>query len=225
MKNILDLKPSNTSSDIPGSGEMKNANQTKILHLIKTRGQLGANEVASLLNMTSMGARQHMELLEKNGLLEHYFVSSGRGRPKKKWLLTQRGQSQFPDSHSALIVNLLDHMQQQFGSDALEQLIIAREKEILKNYEQQLAPLPSFRQKLHRLAELRTEEGYMADVTEEQGELLLVENNCPICSAATKCQQFCRSELSIFQQLLDCKLERINYILKGGRRCAYKISR
>jgi predicted ArsR family transcriptional regulator len=41
--------------------------------------------------------------------------------------------------------------------------------------------------------------GYMASVVDErQGRFLLIENHCPICSAATAGQGLSHSELAIF---------------------------
>ncbi|TQV88647.1 helix-turn-helix transcriptional regulator [Aliikangiella coralliicola] len=210
------------TSDNKTSNE-NNASQSKILHLLKTRGELTAGQVAEILKMTSMGARQHLENMEHQGLLEHQFIAEGRGRPKKKWYLTRKAQSQFPNTHSALLVNLLGHIQQELGENALDNLITIREKEMRDSYQQQLAQFETVPEKLSKLAEIRTNEGYMAEVVEEDGQLFLVENNCPICSAATQCQQFCRSELSIFKQVLGCKIERTEYILEGARRCAYRV--
>ena len=60
---------------------------------------------------------------------------------------------------------------------------------------------------------------------EATGAFLLVENHCPICAAARACQGFCRSELEIFHRVLGpgCAVERLEHILAGSRRCAYRI--
>ena len=72
----------------------------------------------------------------------------------------------------------------------------------------------------------RSSEGYMAEVeTRDDGALLLVENHCPICAAARQCQQFCRSELDLFQRVLGpgCTVGRVEHMLDGARRCVYVI--
>ena len=77
-----------------------------------------------------------------------------------------------------------------------------------------------------RLADLRTAEGYMASWSAEpDGSFLLIESHCPICAAAETCQGFCRSELAVFRGLLgpDVRVERVEYLLTDGRRCAYRI--
>ncbi|MCW8999597.1 MAG: hypothetical protein OQK04_12895, partial [Kangiellaceae bacterium] len=66
-------------------------------------------------------------------------------------------------------------------------------------------------------------EGYMAEIIEQDGQILFVENHCPICEAARQCQQFCRSELEIFKHLIHPQIELTDYILNGDRRCAYLV--
>jgi predicted ArsR family transcriptional regulator len=60
---------------------------------------------------------------------------------------------------------------------------------------------------------------------EDDGSLLLVENHCPICAAATACQGFCRAELDVFRDVLgpDVSITREEHIVSGGRRCSYSI--
>jgi predicted ArsR family transcriptional regulator len=77
------------------------------------------------------------------------------------------------------------------------------------------------------LAEIRREQGYMAECTKmPDGSILLAENHCPICVAASTCQGLCREELSMFRALLGDKarVERTDHILAGARRCAYRIT-
>lgn len=102
-------------------------------------------------------------------------------------------------------------------------MIEARYRETLAAYEARLADAPTFDTKLRRLAELRADEGYMAVVERREDDWLFTEHHCPICAAATECQGFCRNELELFQQVLGAEVERVEYLLDGGARCAYRI--
>ncbi len=199
-------------------------NQLKILHLIKKRGDMTASYVAQQIKMTSMGARQHLEILETQGYIQHLFKKAGRGRPKKYWQMATKGQSLFPDGHAHLIANLLGHMKDHLGEEVVDQLIICREKDMLQNYQAALNAISDLEAKLEQLAKMRTNEGYMAYIEKKHDSWLLIEDHCPIGSAASQCQQFCRSEQMIFETVLQTKVERTEYILKGDRRCCYKIS-
>ena len=67
----------------------------------------------------------------------------------------------------------------------------------------------------------------MAECTRmPDGSMLLAENHCPICAAASTCQGLCREELSLFRAVLGDKarVERTDHILAGARRCAYRIT-
>ncbi len=62
-------------------------------------------------------------------------------------------------------------------------------------------------------------------IAQGDGSVLLVENHCPICSAAATCQGLCTMELEVFQRVLGDKatVERVEHIQAGARRCAYRI--
>jgi predicted ArsR family transcriptional regulator len=176
--------------------------------------------------MTSAGARQHLLKLEDAGLVEAESRRRGRGRPRKYWRLTAQGHGRFPDRHSDLTVELLRSVRKVFGENGLEKLIADRRRASLADYRKAVEAGRSLRQRLTALAEARSREGYMASIVEEaKGKFLLVEDHCPICAAAATCQGLCRSELATFRAVLGpgISVERIDHILAGGRRCAYRI--
>jgi predicted ArsR family transcriptional regulator len=113
-----------------------------------------------------------------------------------------------------------------FGEAGLDALIGAREKAIEAHYQMEVEGKPALAERVQALADARDAEGYMAEVeAQEDGSVLLIENHCPICAAATACQNFCRSELDIFRRVLGegCQVERAEHLLAGSRRCVYVI--
>lgn len=87
---------------------------------------------------------------------------------------------------------------------------------MLSRYQARLTQ-PALADRLTALKELRSREGYMADMSqEEDGSWLWWESHCPICAAARACRGFCRSELALFRQLLaPAGVEREQYLLDG----------
>lgn len=202
--------------------------QEAILLSIKQRGPQTAKALAGVLDMTTMGVRQHLASLRDKGLVEEGAESKlGRGRPVKPWRLTDKAQNRFPDAHSQMTVDLIASVRDVFGESAMDKLIDKRTKQTLAQYRQAVDKQPSVAKKVQALADLRSAEGYMAEAVKKNNSTwLLVENHCPICAAATACQGFCRSELETFQSLFKgfAKVERTDHILQGARRCAYIIS-
>lgn len=201
----------------------------RLLQLLKTRGAQTVSSTSESLGLSPMASRQQLENLVGRGLAQHYDERAGVGRPTRHWHLSDAGHARFPDRHGELTVRLIDDVRQLFGQSGLEQLIATREQHSLALYREQLAKSePDAYSQLQALARQRSAEGYMAEVhAQDDGSWLLVENHCPICAAARSCQNFCRSELAIFRELLgpEVTVERTDHILAGARRCAYRVER
>jgi len=198
----------------------------QILFLLKTRGPRTAQQLAELLDMTSMGARRHLEAAEERGFVSFEDVAEKVGRPSRRWLLTEAGHARFPDRHADLTLQLILQVRTLFGEEGLDKLIAAREQASEASYRAAIGEGAALPERVQALALVRDVEGYMAEVEAQgDGSLLLVENHCPICAAARDCQNFCRSELDVFQRVLGpgCQVRREEHILAGARRCAYRI--
>jgi len=197
-----------------------------ILLLLKTLGPTQTLGVASRLGVSRQAARQHLQKLAGEGLIEHATQRAGVGRPRRSWSLSPKGQSRFPDTHAQMTVELIEAARAEFGEAGLERLVARRERATAEAYGRALAGVDALEARLARLAAVRAGEGYMAEWRRlDDGAYLLVENHCPICAAATACQGFCRSELALFQALLaPAKVERCEHILAGARRCAYRVA-
>ena len=197
----------------------------KIIQLLKTQGPLTAKVLASELSLTTMGVRQHMQGLEDDGDVIFEDKKAARGRPTRFWSLTAKSNSHFSDRHEELSVQLIDSVITVFGDSGLEKLITHREQASLSLYRQSMLDKTSLIDKLNALAELRSREGYMASIVEDDSCYWLMENHCPICAAASKCLNFCRSELNLFQTILsdEATVSREEHIIEGARRCAYRV--
>ena len=205
-----------------------NKSHERILNYLKSRGPQSVRLLAKELGITTMGVRQHLTELAEQGLVTAMAEArQRRGRPVRLWKLTQAGHERFPDSHSLITLELIDVVRTRLGEDTLNELIDARGEQIERDYAAALADsgddLPA---RVQALARLRSNEGYMAEVRLLPDGWLLIENHCPICAAAMHCQQFCRTELSLFKRLLSglATVERSDHLLAGARRCAYKIT-
>jgi predicted ArsR family transcriptional regulator len=199
----------------------------RILHTIKREGAVTAKQLADDLSITTMGARQHLQSLEEDGILSFHDVKVKVGRPTRHWSLTKQGHDQFADRHSELTIQVMDAVEHIFGKDGLAKVAAEREAQTLSTYKKALADLTDIEEKLNALVTLREREGYMAELETTEHGFMLIENHCPICKAATRCPNLCQSELNIFQHLLghDYQVDRQEHIIQGERRCTYLITK
>lgn len=196
----------------------------KLLILLKKHGPMQASEAGEHLGTTGEAARQQFTKLARDGMVEAHSECRGVGRPVQRWHLTALGNKRFPDCHAELTVKILTTIRRELGEDAIGKIITARENEAHRDYFDKLQGAETLEERIIRLVAIRTEEGYMAQWEKEpEGSWLIIENHCPICSAARMCQGFCRAELELFQTVLNASVERVEYLLTDSRRCVYRV--
>ena len=209
--------------------DVGNDSKTKrrIVKTLKTEGPLDAATLAERIGVSAMAIRQHLYILQDEKMVTAKERPVPLGRPAKYWELTRKADRLFPDAYAELSVSLIDSLNDTFGSDGLQRILERRTARQRASYAARILSSMPLRRKLQKLAEIRTDEGYMAEVRSEGGgQYLLIENHCPICAAASSCTGLCANELALFKSILGpgTKVERVEHILAGERRCAYKVS-
>lgn len=195
---------------------------------LKTRGPQAAAQIAKRLAITAMAVRQHLYNLRDDGMVAYADERRRVGRPARLWRLTEKAQSRFPDTHADLTVELLAAVRAIFGEEGIQRLVGERTREQIKTYRARVRGAGnSLEERVRELAKIRAEQGYMAEFSRARdGSLMLIENHCPICAAASACQGLCREELALFTAALGdgVSVERLEHIVSGARRCAYRVT-
>lgn len=198
----------------------------RLVERLKRVDAATASELATEFELTDTAVRQHLESLHEAGLVRRIEGSAhGRGRPAARWQLTDRADGAFPDRHADLTLDLIDAIRTSLGDEALATVIAERAARQRSEYAEIVGTGPTA-ERVSRLAEQRSAEGYVAEVVVDGDDLLLIEHHCPICPAAAACGELCRSELRVFQDALgsDVVVRRDQHVLSGDHRCAYRVS-
>jgi iron-sulfur cluster biosynthesis transcriptional regulator SufR len=201
------------------------ATRRKILELLKRRGPLTADQLAEELSITSMGVRQHLVALERDELIKYFTEQRGKGRPSYVYAITTQGDELFPRSYPQLVNSFLDATREAFGEDGINQIFSKRNDSLEQIYSARLQS-KSLEEKVAELAQIRTEEGYMAEwEQQDENTFLIHENNCAICQVAERCQNACTFELELFKRVLPgTNIVRDDHIMSGNRKCTYIIT-
>ena len=204
------------------------SSQLTLLNRLKSRGPQSVKILANQLGMTTMGARQHLQDLATKGYVQTAPMAEKqtRGRPVHYWSLTQKGHAHYPDGHKDIAIELIDLLKENQNTALLDTLIERRSDQQKARYLSALEQEPvTTASKLNKLAQLRTDDGYMAEVRLLPDGWLFIENHCPIASAAQSCERFCGAELTTFQQLLgdEVSISQVDHLMTGARRCTFKV--
>ena len=218
---VADMQVDSMNPDSPGSG------RNRVLFQLKTHGPQTAARVGKRLDITTMAVRQHLSVLQGEGVVDFTDGRRKVGRPARVWRLTPKANDRFPDSHAELAVDMLRAIQSASGEEGLERLTAERTRKQVESYR---ARMPSrdrpLEERVAALASIRREEGYMAECKRARnGTIELVQNHCSISKAAQLCPKLCGGELTLFREALGAPVtvERIEHILSGDRRCTFRI--
>jgi predicted ArsR family transcriptional regulator len=199
----------------------------RLLERLKRATSASAAELAEEFGFTDTAIRQHLEALERSGLVERITTTpSGRGRPPLAWRVTPASAESFPDRHADLTVELIDGVRNQLGEEALQAVLNARSARQKASYARDVRK-GALLDQVQDLARIRTTEGYLAEAHDAgDGTVILVEHHCPIAGAARSCNGLCSAELDVFRAVLgpNVTVQRRQHLLAGDPRCDYVVA-
>lgn len=194
-----------------------------ILQLLRHRGQMTAIELSKALDIGAVGVRQHLTLLERDGLVCIKGLRRSVGRPSHLYVLTSEAEHYFPKNYDRLATDLLTYITEEWGEEGVTKVLNLRRKALLQKYEPQLKGRKRSEQ-IAELAKLLIEQGYMCEYEQlADGSFFLIEHNCPIGSVAHGHPQLCGQEILLYEHLLNVPIERDATIVDGSLFCRYHI--
>ncbi len=204
---------------------MTSTTRREILSLIKRRGPMTVQELSRSLEITPMGVRQHLAILERDGHVESKGIRRGQGRPSRVYTITVEGDKVFPRTYEQLAASLLEDVQALDGDAKVDALLEFRRKRQLEQYRARMTGR-EFGEKVAVLAQIRNEEGYLAEHQQpDKDTFVLIERNCPIRAVADTYRQTCACELALFTEALGAEVARTDHIVSGSPCCRYVITR
>ena len=194
----------------------------RILQLLKMRAGMTISQLTDALHISQMGVRQHLAILEKEGLVEHYQEKQERGRPRHVYQLTDEANSLFPTTYANFAVGLMHEVAKFNGPGFINKVFRGRMKSQLETYQLRLKG-KALSERVKELARIRDEEGYMARFDENENDYVLTEHNCPIALIAEEYPNVCEIETALFRQSLGAKVVRVEHLMQGSHKCCYRI--
>ena len=201
------------------------ASREEIVHQLRARGRVGADELASALGVSKQCVRKHLDVLEREGYVEHAPERGDRGRPAHVFRLTDKAGELFPRRYDLFAKAVLRQVGEVWGERGLNAVFCGCASETVGTLRPQLEGL-GFDARVRRLTELLIEMGYEAEAERlEDGSYLLTEWNCPQAEVAREYRQLCDQELIVYRELLGAEVFRESRIAGGATHCAYRVLR
>jgi predicted ArsR family transcriptional regulator len=198
--------------------------QSKILTLLKERGEATMQEISSYLQVSYEAVRQQVKQLEISGLVRQKRRPNpaGVGRPLRYYSLSSTGEHFFPKQYANLAINLVDAVGDTLGTEALRQVLSAVTDSQVAAWEWRLAGL-GLRDRLEALREFYLADDPYMEVVSEPQTLQLVERNCPYLNVALERPALCSTTVSTLTRLLGHRVTRVRRFQHGDGRCVFRV--
>ncbi|NTW04377.1 MAG: helix-turn-helix domain-containing protein [Oscillochloris sp.] len=194
-----------------------------ILQLLRRHGQMTAQELSDALCIGAVGVRQHLAMLERDGLVEVAGLRRSVGRPSHLYMLTPEAEDRFPKRYDRIALDLIGFIAESGGESAVEAMFARRREVMARELRSRLLGRPRAEQ-VAMLAAILVEQGYMCEQEQlHDGSFLLTEYNCPVDCIARQHPQICDQELILYNDLIGVPIEREASIAQGGHCCRYHI--
>lgn len=201
------------------------ASRESIVHELRARGSVSADELAEVLGVTKQCVRKHLDVLEREGYVEHAAARGERGRPAHVFRLTPKSEELFPKRYDIFAKSLLKQIGEVWGERGLNTVFCGCASEMVAGLGPRLEGL-GFDARVRRLTELLRETGYEAEAERlDDGSYVLTEWNCPQAELAREYRQLCDQELTVYRELLGAEVFRESRIAGGASRCSYRVMR
>jgi DeoR family suf operon transcriptional repressor len=195
----------------------------EILEYLREKGTADVSELAEALGLSPVTIHYHINVLQRDGLLETKDVRQGVGRPHKVFTLRDSAYKKFPQSYHRLSDRLLDILKSRMTEADIQALFERIGADIAGEHVLSLQGKP-LEQKVATLIELLGEEGFMSRLEKIGADrFVLTQVNCPYQYVATRHPEVCELDLQLMNTALGTEVTRGACVANGDAVCTFHI--
>ncbi len=193
----------------------------RISTLLLNHGPQSAAELARPLAMTPNGVRRHLDAMQADGIVEEAPAAAGRrGRPARRFGLTEAARDTLPHTYDDLAVAALRHLSAIGGREAVrafaDQQVSGLEARCLAAMDG-AGDDPVAR--ADALASALSAEGYAASAESLASGGQLCQRHCPVAHVAAEFPELCQAETEVIARLVGTHVQRLATIARGDGVC------
>jgi predicted ArsR family transcriptional regulator len=206
----------------------------RVTRILLENGPSTASELAEGLALTPAAIRRHLEAMLADGTIvgqeQRSHGPRGRGRPARRFALSDAGHAAGPTSYDDVALDALRYLREVGGEAAVEDFARRRIAQWEARYAERIASLP-LDERPAALAEALADDGYASTVHETrlpgaQGATLGVQvcqHHCPVQHVAEEFPAVCEAETEAIGRLVGRHVARLATIARGDGVCTTHI--
>jgi predicted ArsR family transcriptional regulator len=202
--------------------ELMQATRQQILDYLRRQGRTTVKELSQLLGLTSTGIRQHLTVLQRDGLVEAHEERGHVGRPALVYQLTSKGDALYPKRYDQLANCLLAEIRNVAGADRLQAVLKRAAARLAEPYIERVIDKP-LGERVIETSKILNETGCLAEVVNDNGEWLIRQFTCPFPNVAREHSSVCALDVEYIRLLVGTDARLSQSLLRGDSCCAFRI--
>lgn len=199
------------------------ATRQEILDYIRRHGEATVRNLAQVLDLTTTGIRQHLTVLERDGLVKVRETRGRIGRPALVYSLTPAGDALFPHRYDDLAHLLLEEVRAIAGSKGLQSVLMRLATRSAEPYQPRMQG-KTLAERVDEAVDVINERGCIADcVVADSGDFLIKQYTCPFPNVARVHRGVCALEVEFVSQLTGGDARLTSSLLRGDPCCTYRV--
>ncbi|HYJ75306.1 MAG TPA: helix-turn-helix domain-containing protein [Kineosporiaceae bacterium] len=215
-----------SATDAPTTQDART--RDRVCRAVLEQGPVTATVLAERLGLTPAAVRRHLDALAADGLVSVWEPAAGRrgrGRPARRYVVTDRGHALMSAGYDDLASSALRYLRAALGEDAVRAFAEHRVGELERRYRPEVDAVgtdPGTR--AEALAAALTVDGYAASVRPAAPGIpglgsQLCQGHCPVQHVASEFPELCEAETDAFSRLLGVHVQRLATLAHGEHVC------
>lgn len=198
------------------------ASRDRIVTYLHQHAQATVRDLAQHLGVTATCVRQHLAVLEREGMLDAREARGRVGRPAHVYSLSDRAEATFPKNYAMLTNLLLEEVRTMAGAEALQKLLRRVSARMADGYADRVAG-KSLPDRVEATAKILRELGSEVEVKQQGEQAFIRQCTCPYPQVARSHSAVCAMEVDFVQRMTGTDARLVGSLLRGDSACSYRI--
>ena len=192
-----------------------------LLDLLRITGPLSVSELSDAMEVTATAVRQRLVRLLGQNAIQREATRHGRGRPRHRYWLTEKGLRLTGSNFTDLAVTLWQEIRQSNDPELRRETLRRIARALASGYADQIqGETPA--ERMESLARLLAQRQIPVSVEGHGDNPVLTEHACPYPKLAEQDEGICNVEQMMFSELLGQNVELTQCRLQGGSECRFQ---
>lgn len=193
-----------------------------ILEYLRLNGSASVHDLAEHMALSVGTVRHHLNVLERDNMVESQEIRHGVGRPRLVYSLSPSGMEAFPKKYDWLSTALLNELKHRLEPASVSSILRGIAHRVLDKYQPQLEGT-TLEERAQILVEIMGQEGFETQLEKtEDNRIRIVQNSCPYRSVVQKHNEVCQLDAEMVHQVLQQPIQRKCCMLNGDHSCIFE---